>query len=278
MMDGVDENPEEGKKKSKGTLAPLQPAARRVHPKFNAARRAKFCEQVARGHDQSTVIRLMKLNISVVNRWIAYGRRTDEDWAREGRTDWFNKTGYKYRLFYLDFEAALAMSEGLVEEVLLESALGYVAEKVIKGKDGAEQVVSVKVPGDFRAADALGKRRERMAVFHDKKRLMRAQADIAEAMAQRQRAEASFAESRAELAARGLTPINGMVYFPAGFIEACGEDERKVIAGAMERLGFVQATEEAVKEAAAQKSEQEINDLEALADRWKDGLRPEDMS
>lgn len=244
---------------------------------FNEAAQSLFLEGIRKGHSQKRMTELLKLNAAVVNRWISDGAKTENDWLRAGRSqEWFLKRGRRYRNFWIDLRSAQAVAQGLVHEVMVEAALGSTEVKQVKNKaTGLMEEVVIRNPGDWKAADALSKRLERMDLHPGKLRLQNADVAIAEANVAYAQANARRAHALAELAERGVHEVNGILVFPSEFIEQLVPSERTVVENAMLRLGLKVASPGAVQAMAEAQSEEEITEKENFSKRWRERLGAE---
>ncbi len=248
---------------------------------FNMAAREEYLAIIRKGHKQSVAVRRLKLNPSVVSRWIKDGSKTEYDWLREGRTtEWFLENGLRYRRFWLSLQSAQAVADGLVHEVMVEAAIGTTTVKQVKNKKtGLVEEVVVRDPGDWKAADALSKYLERRDLHPGKLKLQRAEIAIREANIAAAQADARRAFALAELAERGIHPVNGLLVYPPEFLAQLAPEERQIVEGAMARLGYKPASAAAVQAMAEAQSEEDIIQKENFSERWRRMYPgPEDVS
>ncbi len=210
---------------------------------FDLARRNAFLDALTSGvRSHRMACRLLSLNRSTVTRWIGRGKHLD-------RTD---REGEPYRAFYVALLAAEAARDSRADTLLHRAA-----------------------PLDWRAGDALAKRQERHELHPFKKRMMKAEAEIAEANVTTANANARRAHALAELAERGIHPVSGLLVFPPSFLDQCHPDERVVVEAAMVRLGYRMASPSVVEAMAAAQSEDEIREKEEFSARWRARLGAE---
>lgn len=249
---------------TQGELA-VSPRMRRIYEPFDAAGRKRFLQLLSSGpYSHADAVRMCRFNPDNVARWIYQGRRTDADIMASGQWVWFRRKGYKYRQFVVEYEAALAAGENLAEAIMAEKAVGgYVYEDYEDPETGEKKKVIVREGADWRAADALAKRHERRALLPLQRQL------LAEKVAE-QAAAARRTAAQAEMAERLAHPSTGMVVFQSGFLEALRPDERRVVEGAMVRLGYREANEPAVASVLDTVDLDELAEEEAWAEKWAD--------
>ena len=213
------------------------------YAKFDAASRDEFLAIIEGGvKSKLEAMRVLKLNPSTVNRWIFLGKATRDEWAvLTGHNPWLNESDEydEHRNFYLDLRAAETKRDSRVELVLASNAMS-----------------------DWRAADALGKRQERMAVLEDTKRLKKAQADAAQH-------EARFAKARADAAENGELAVSAVV-FPPQLIEKLPAALRESLEAEMKKLGYTSATDDELAKAAAAIDDETLDEIESMGQRWRD--------
>ena len=95
-------------------------------------------------------------------------------------------------------------------------------------------------------------------------RLRKAHADEAEA-------NARYARTQAEQAMRATLHARPAVVFPDGFLDACEPGERAAIDAAMARLGYRAASPDDLRSAAASVTMEEVEEIEAMSARWREG-------
>lgn len=217
------------------------------YAKFDAGSRAEFLAIIEGGvKSKIEAMRVLKLNPSTVNRWIFLGKATRDEWASlTGHDPWLNESDEydEHRNFYLDLRSAETKRDARVELVLASNAMS-----------------------DWRAADALGKRQERMALLEDTKRLKKAQADAAVH-------EARFARARADAAEKGEAIISSVV-FPPQLIEKLPAALRESLEVEMKRLGYTSATDAELAKAAASIDDEMLDEIESMGQRWDDKDKP----
>lgn len=266
-----DEEPEDDGPQVIKTSVQVFHRVRTGYKPFNKAAREEYLGFIRKGHKHSVAVRQLKLSPSVVNRWIKDGSKTESDWLNEGRTtEWFLEHGLRYRRFWLNLQSAQAVADGLVHEVMIEAAIGTTTTKQVKNKKtGLVEEVVVREPGDWKAADALSKYLERKDLHPGKLKLQRAEIAIREANVAAAQADARRAFALAELAERGIHPVNGLLVYPPEFLAQLAPEERQVVERAMERLGYKTASPAAVQAMAEAQSEEDIIQKEAFSERWR---------
>lgn len=220
------------------------------YAKFDVHTRDTFLKAIESGSGSPTAaIRLLKLSPTTVKRWIRCGKMDRDEWTHfTGKDGWLNHSDeyQEQRDFYIALRSAEAKRDARVEMVLAENAMS-----------------------DWRAADALGKRQERMDLHEDVKRLKKAQADAAQHHAIAAQHEARFSKARADAAEKGEASIAGAVVFPGAFLDLCAPDVKAKVVAEMERLGYAQATDEELVAAASKLNEEDLDEIEAMAKKFK---------
>lgn len=225
---------------SKYTL--IRPLPGDGYAPLNAQNRTLFCQSLKNGcRSRAQAMRACRLNPTTVNRWIRFGKMTADEWAFvTGKNPDLNESDEysDYRDFFLTILQAEAARDAKVDMVLAENALA-----------------------DWHAADALGKRQERMAVFEDVKRIKKFQAIAAEH-------EARFAKAKADAAEQGGLQSAGTVIFPDQMLELFAPAAREILEAEMKRIGLQKATQEAAVAAAASLSEEDLDEIETLTRKY----------
>lgn len=284
----------------RGPEIALYRTRRRPWAPFDERTRGAWIEAIRNGLSKSAACAALQVSPSVVHRWLTLGGCQDsEEYAAAGGKGYMSMKWSEKRLFWLHYQSALAYAGNLTSEVMIKAALGYVFEedvydengRQILNPDGTPKTVKQRIRGDWRAADALNKQREREAVSPDDRRLRKAQADKEEALARaaqslemKARAEAERSAYMAELAKRQVTKVQGAVYFPATFIAAIEHKRPELhaeLVKAMAEEGYTTATEEDAQRMAEQRDPKKDAEAEALFELWSlaEGQEPpEDVS
>lgn len=270
---------------------------------FDAQTRGAFIEAIRNGLTKSAACKALHLNPSKVYKWLKLGAHSQQTPYEEatGRTDYLSPQWIERRQFRLAYNAALAYASSFTKEVKVKAALGYVYEEpvvddlgrpVLDPKTGQPYTRKVRVQGDWRAADAIDKQRDRELLLPDDRRLRRAQADKEEALARaakameaRAAADAERAGYLAELAKRQVIKQQGSVYFAGSFLAILAETRPELhreLLHALEEDGFTLATEEDAARMAEQRDPKRDDEAALLEQLWNmeagDEPPPEDVS
>ncbi len=168
---------------------------------------------------------------------IGVSHNTVQFWVECGKREQYRDEDYEYRLFYLQLLEAEAHRDTL-----------------------AERALAVEAVADWRAADAMLKRSERLAIAPFTRREAKAKAETAEASAR-------IARAKVEVVERAAAKIAGMVFFPAEFLEKCTAEERAVIETAMRRESLIFMPDSMMAEVALEQDTSDIDELEAALER-----------
>lgn len=223
----------------------------------------------------------------VVHKWMTLGARTLAEWRRlDGMVDGELRHAehVAHRAFYMRVQQAMARAGAIVDVVMTEAALGRQVERV---DPSTGETYIAREGADWRAADALGKRQERMDLHYDKKRLTRAQADketfaveAARELARRAKADADRAELLAEATRRASKEQIASVVFTPTFLaalEAKQPELARELAKFMDATGYSVATPEQATQAANERDEERDKALNRMAIDWgMEGLPPTD--
>lgn len=221
---------------------------------------------------------LIMISRSTVDRWLAVGRR-DEQWyiRRMGRDlglrEYFKRGAF--RAFWLKTQQALARGAAIADVVMVEAALGKLVD--VEDKETGE-LRQIRQDGDWRAADALAKRQERMDLHPAKKRLLESQAekethaaDAARELARRAKADADRAEVLAEMARKAARGDVAAVVFTPTFLAALEAKDPALFSNLkqfMDASGFAMATPEQAQQAASERDEAKDAEMLRLAQDW----------
>lgn len=234
--------------------------------------------ETATARSKTEAAALIRVSPTTVERWLAVGKR-DEDWytrrlGPEAGTLAFYKNR-KCRQFFLSVQQALARGAAIADVVLVEAALG----KLVEVEDPTTGLrTQVREGGDWRAADALAKRQERMDLHPVKKRLLESQAekethaaDAARELARRAKADADRAEVLADAARKAARGDVAAVVFTPTFLAALEAKDPALFASLtrfMESSGFAMATPEQAERAVAERDDAKDAEMLRLAADW----------
>ena len=258
----------------------LPATKRRKLEKFTPERRREILHFLETGAARTVraACDLALVDFETANYWLIRGKRTVRDYMRamgdeEGELAY--ALAQRYRVFYLAVKQAIRRSGAVVDVVLTEAALGRQVEKV-NPKTGETYIA--REGGDWRAADALGKRQERQELQAAKRELMKAQAekerhaaDAARELARRAKADADRAELLAEAARRASKETMAAVVFTPTFLAALEAQQPELhtkLVGFMGVKGYSVATQEQAAQAAAERDPDRDEEMLRLADAW----------
>jgi len=272
----------------------------RLWAPFDDRTRGAFIDAIRNGLSKKQACAALQINPSKVYKWLGLGSARSAieynvNFGRDGRPatplygtlEWSER-----RSFYLEYNQALAAASGITKEVKLKAALGYVYEDVVTddlgqpiiGADGQPLKAKKRVLGDWRAAEAIDKQRERDALLPDDRRLRRAQANkeeqlaiAAKAIATKAEADAQRAQYQAELARRSVVVMAGKVYFASAFLEEQRAKRPDLYTSLLEALrsdGYELATEEDAMRAAETRDPKRDEEAERLERLWSMGDIP----
>ena len=247
---------------------------------FTAEARGEVIHLIATGaaRDLRAACELALVDFRVANYWMNRGRKTVRDYQErmgkdEGELAY--ALNHRYRNFYNLIRQAIVRAGAVVDVVLTEAALGTQVEK-INPKTGETYIA--RQGGDWRAADALGKRQERQELQASKRELMKAQAEkeryaaqAARELARRAKADADRSEILAEAARRSSKETMAAVVFTPTFLAALEAQQPELhekLLGFMGEKGYSVATQEQAAQAASERDEARDEEMLALADAW----------
>lgn len=218
------------------------PDRKRYDP-FSKADQQAFIDLLRNGcRSRTEAAGIVKINVSTVNRWLDIGKAyPDGDYG-----DMDSEKAYEMRCFYLLVKQAEAERETKGDEVIMTAVKG----------------------GDWRAAEAYTRRSERLKEAADRKRILKAQADAAEAEARAAIHKERILAAQAELAERGAAPTTDMLVFPAHYLaklESEAPEDAAQMKRIMQKAGVVFAPERAMDAVVKGRDDEMAAENEALA-------------
>lgn len=262
----------------------IPPPAGRWSP-FDRVRRNAFILLASEGLSIPRACEELRVSPDTVRRWLKLGSLDQEGYdAAVGRKEYGTGKWRAKRDFWLSYREAVAKAENLTHRVIAKCMTGYEyeEEKVTYDQprgEFARTTVRKRALPDWKAAEALQKRAERVPLLEDERRLKRAQADkeehlarAARAIEERARHDAERARYLAELSKRDATKVRGAIYWPQTLltvIEKSDPELHERLMATMQAEGYTLATEADAEQAAQQRDEKRDAELEELERVWQ---------
>ncbi len=262
----------------------IPPPAGRWSP-FDRVRRNAFILLASEGLSIPRACEELRVSPDTVRRWLKLGSLDQDAYdAAVGRKEYGTGKWRAKRDFWLSYREAVAKAENLTHRVIAKCMTGYEYEEEVvvyvpKLKDFARTTKRKRALPDWKAAEALQKRAERVPLLEDERRLKRAQADkeehlarAARAIEERARHDAERARYLAELSKRDAVKFQGAVYFAPAFLARIKNDRPELhaeLVNAMEAEGFELATEQDASRLAESRDASRDDATDALFELWE---------